>query len=831
MKIDYNLTTQVFVAATRDRTEGAQLKALGDWKWHGEGCHPTFCKRPCPAAHVRMQWWTQSRAAAARVKGEGVHTDASLAAIAEAPTAVPVAAPRVSFENGAFRAHTTSKEASDGLRRASGAWDAWKFHGGACSSQYCRKGCPAVGHYGLWTTDAAAVRALGAYLDPSAKAEIAKREASLDLSRAKEADGSDLACPPGRAYLPFQCAGIRYAMSRRSCLIADEMGLGKTVQAIGTVNADASARTIIVVCPAFLREVWRSHVNDWSVRETRVVVLEDSADAKRAAKNDLLTRKGDETLWVVISYGGARTASAVGKLLHAIESVDVLILDEAHRIKEKEAQQSKGVLAIGAKSKRVIGLTGTPIPNRPIEMATVLSLIQPGFNFWRYAKTYCGANETRFGWDMSGATSLDQLQQELRETCMIRRLKSEVLTELPAKRWSVITMPADGISADLRKKCKFTTSKFTARLQASQAIAAAAGDVAAMHVAINEQLTAVAPTFENASEVRQLLGLAKVPAAIEYIQQVTESGECAVVFAHHKEVARALYAALGGAEKCVYLDGEVDSAKRVALVKEFQASKTLQYVVATIESAKEGLTITRATRVIFVEQAWTPGTMAQAEDRAHRIGQTETVFVDYLVVDGTVDAYLAQLLAAKQRVAFDALDKIHTAPDAVEQAIIPPSTQAQAELVAIAHDPNAVALRAMRAARTTVQEEIAADPKGYAERTAARRGVKSIYEPTETEIAAAIGGMRALAAMDSDHAFFENEMGFSKADVYVGHALSALPTLTPELWALAAQLCRKYQGQIGEDVAVEAGVAKTGRRIDSASAVFGGTFGTKVSKE
>ena len=791
MKIDFVGT--VFIATTRDRAEGATLKGLGGWRWHAGACSAQWCKPGCPAKGM-TGWWTTDAAVARRASGEGVHSPASLAAIeAASASAQPAAArpaPSIEYaaDRGLFSIANASREQANEIRRNAGGDARWKWHAGECSGQYCRAKCPAAGMTGWWTTDAEAVRPLRAIWGASCAAEMDRRASSAELSRATDADASDLPCPAGKAYLPFQRAGIRYALGRSHVLIADEMGLGKTVQACGIVAADPTIRTVLVIAPAFLRGVWERHAREWATRETRVVVLEDGADVARAKKTDALTRRGDETLWIVVSYGGCRANSAVGKLVHQIPAFDALVLDECHRTKEPDAQQSQGAIALAKRARRVIALTGTPVLNRPIELATTLSMIDPGFNFWSFARRYCAAHQTRFGWDLTGSSHEQELQRRLRETVMIRRLKKQVLRDLPEKSWSIVSLPKDHVPADLLAD---ETCDAAERAEAARMIAEALGDMPAMRDAIEAQLRAMTPAFERSAKTRSLLGELKVEPTLDYLRSLPEQ-ECVLVFTHHKQVARAIYDRLGGEACGIFMSGDVDASERVDLVDQFQSSTDprFRFVVATIESAKEGLTLTRCTRVVFAEQAWTPGTMAQAEDRAHRIGQTRGVQVDYLVFDGTMDGRLCMLLAKKGRIAQAVLDDTVDLNDAQAEVEL---SKAERTGEFTAHDLVAMIRRGSRG-ETNAQR---------AQRAVASRGVTASEgdAPTRAQVEAMLACMRTLADCDSDRASEKNGEGFAKSDVSVGHAIAALDAaeITPEIFALGAAIARRYRGQLGDE--------------------------------
>ena len=792
MKID--VVSGCFLASTRDRADGAQLKALGGWKWHAGACSAQWCKQGCPAKGL-TGWWTTDARVASRVTGEGVHSPASSAAIsaASAPIDEP-AKPRATVEfdaaRGLFTLANASREEAAALRGAAGGDARWRWHAGECNREFCRAKCPAKGTTGWWTENVEAVRPLRAHWGASCAAEMERRESARALSRATDFEG-DLPCPEGKSYLPYQRAGIRYGLDRTHVLIADEMGLGKTVQACGIVAADPSIRTVLVIAPAFLRGVWERHARDWATRETRVVVLDGSDDVKRAVKTDALTRRGEETLWIVISYGGCREASSVGKLVHAIPAFDALVLDECHRTKEPDAQQSQGAIKLAKRARRVIALTGTPVLSRPIELATTLSMIDPTFNFWSFAKRYCAARQTRFGWDLTGASHEEELQRRLRETVMIRRTKAQVLKDLPPKSWSICSLPTDGVPTHLLSD---DTCEAAEMAEAARMIAEALGDMEGVRAAIEAQIAAMTPSFDRSAATRAELGAHKVAPTVEYVRALPED-ECVLIFAHHKQVARAIFAALGGEACGIMMDGDVDAADRVDLVDQFQASTDprFRFVVATFESAKEGLTITRCSRVVFAEQAWTPGTMSQAEDRAHRIGQKKSVEVDYLVFNGTMDGRLCELLAQKGRIAQAILDDVVEHADEQAEVVIPERVERTAAFTA--HEVGAL-LRERAAERGARSIARSVTNRGHA---------AAEYVPTRGQVEAMLACMATLAEMDVDRAREENGIGFAKSDSYAGHALAGLSPeqVTPAIFALGASLARKYRGQLG-DAAVEA---------------------------
>lgn len=281
-------------------------------------------------------------------------------------------------------------------------------------------------------------------LDDAQRGQIEKATAA---SRATDAE-VDLPCPEGLSYLPYQKAGIAYAMAKPNVLIGDEMGLGKTIQAIGVYNTDPTIHRVLVVCPSSLRLNWKKEWAKWATRTSRIAVVNGGKPS------DWIAADAATCPVVVINY------DILAKHRAAIDAItwDLLIVDEAHYLKNPKAIRTKAVLGQRVKgiekakaiaARRRIFLTGTPIVNRPVELFPLVEALDPaglGKNFFAFAKRFCNATQTKWGWDFSGASRLDELQRTLRERFLVRRLKADVLTELPPKRRQVIEIPANGAS-------------------------------------------------------------------------------------------------------------------------------------------------------------------------------------------------------------------------------------------------------------------------------------------------------------------------------------------------------------------------------------------------
>jgi len=441
--------------------------------------------------------------------------------------------------------------------------------------------------------------------------------AAIEQSVATTSD-MEIPAPDGLDYLPFQKAGIAYVLKRKNCLIGDEMGLGKTIQAIGTINV-TNPKTVLVVCPASLKLNWKNEMKKWLVAERTIDVVNGGGD-QIPAKPDV----------VIINY------DVLTKHAKALQSRTwgMVVMDEVHKIKNPKAKRT--VVAVSIKAKRKLALTGTPITNRPIELQPIAGYLDHDSfgNFFNFARKYAGAYKSRFGWDFSGSSNLDELQRRLRQSFMIRRKKEEVLKDLPAKVRQVIVLPSKAYSGELIKEF--------------DAMADAVSDTTYDDV-----------SFEQMSGVRHAMALAKVDDVIDHLTDIDHQ---VVVMAHHKDVVEGIKVGLEAAGKTVVtLTGDCNQAHRQHSVDTFQAGDA-DVFIGTIGAAGVGITLTAASHVVFAELSWVPGDVSQAEDRCHRIGQENSVLIQHLVVDGSLDARMAEVLVQKQKVLDRALDDVQVLP-------------------------------------------------------------------------------------------------------------------------------------------------------------------------
>lgn len=478
----------------------------------------------------------------------------------------------------------------------------------------------------------------------------------VEMSRTAEiAHGVDIPAPDGKTYFPYQHAGIAFAAARDSTFIGDEMGLGKTIQAIGVINL-INPEKVLIICPATLKLNWKKELERWLVKPYRIHVLNSGETFPVNVEI------------VVMNYD---IAAKYAKELRLV-NWDLFVADEAHYMKNPKAQRTVAILggksaakesfkAIQAEKK--ILLTGTPISNRPIEIFPLISFLWPLVfrNMWHFAKRYCAATNTGWGWgwDMSGAANLDELQNMLRANGMIRRLKADVLKELPPKTRQVLVLPSDSVSGLIKKEVE-KAKQFEGeikRLQKEVRELKGQNDEYAYKSAVGLLRQAHNVAFTEMAAIRKELAIAKIPFAVEYVRGIVEDGEKVVVMAHHREVVEQLQNEFG--LEAVKLYGGMSEVEKSANVDRFQNDPSCKVFIGSIHAAGVGITLTAAQKMLFAELDWTPSNMMQAEDRIHRIGQEGNALIQQLVFDGSLDAKMAETLVRKMEVIEKALDRAH----------------------------------------------------------------------------------------------------------------------------------------------------------------------------
>jgi hypothetical protein len=452
------------------------------------------------------------------------------------------------------------------------------------------------------------------------------------LSASAEGDVSiaSLAAP----LRPFQAAAVEYARRARRTFLADEPGLGKTVQALATLEAE-HAFPALVVCPASLRLNW--------IAESRKWLPERSVGAFGGEWPPQVELS-------IVSYD----------LLHQLvepasrRSPRALVLDESHFVKNPAARRSRAAHAVAAAmdgDALVLLLTGTPIINRPAELASQLQVLD---------RLDVVGGRRRLERVYGQGRELDVLNRRLRRSCFVRRKKSDVLQQLPSKQRVVLPVELDNqseydeVQQDI---ARWVSDQATADARFLASIETLEPDERAAAVrrrgAEASQRARRAEALVRLSKLSLVAARGKLDAASEWIRAFTEADEKLVVFCRHREIGAKLKLAHPSAALAT---GALDADARSREVARFQTDPECRLIICSLDAAGVGLTLTAASNVAFVEIAWSPAVHDQAEDRVHRIGQSSAVTAWYLLAAGTIDERIVAVVESKRRLITAASD-------------------------------------------------------------------------------------------------------------------------------------------------------------------------------
>lgn len=444
-------------------------------------------------------------------------------------------------------------------------------------------------------------------------------------------------CTEHRAHaMRFQLDGVRQMLSRSgNILLADEMGLGKTPEVMMYINATRPKR-VLIGCPNNAKLIWKRHFEEWCTEPYDVEV----------AYTNLYTF-GD---CVIMNYEALVKWSDALKM----QEWDLVVYDEGHYLKTPGAKRSKAAYAVhGAKS---IIVTGTPIVNYPYELFPLIHYLDR-INWPEY-----GRFEYQFGSKSSArlGRNLNRLNAMLRETIMTRRLKKDVLSELPRKRRQIVEFE---VSDDIRKLIEEENRLFEG-LKAGNDIAT----VELLNAMRNESEVAIDDAnwaeiidamrytrryaFEEMARIAHKIGLAKLPLAIEHIENALEAREKVMVFGHHRDVLESV-ARRFSPGSTLLLGGNRDQALATKqAVERFNTDDDCRVFVGQVANA-QSYSISGSSTVVFIEEDWVPGVMTQAEDRAHGIGRgasdARSMLIQHLVFENSLDTKKAKMTINKQR--------------------------------------------------------------------------------------------------------------------------------------------------------------------------------------
>ncbi len=412
---------------------------------------------------------------------------------------------------------------------------------------------------------------------------------------------------------PYQEEGVRFLTDpkHRHRYLADDPGLGKTIQTIEAANK-LQAKTLLVVCPASIKRAWLRELGKYSenFNAKNIFLVEGS---KKTPPSDADC--------VIVNYDMVSKSAFKEQIIRWAKSrggLDLLVMDEAHYLKNPESKRSSALLSqtgLIHLTKRSILLSGTPILNRPIELYLPLRVLSPTLlgkytEYVDFGRRYCRGYQNNGAWDFRGASNIEELGERIKPF-FLRRLKTEVLSQLPNKIYTTIP-----VVTRLRDMSDLPTS-----------------------------------TRMN------MIGECKIPRVVEYINDILEVEDKVVVFAHHRSVINALQGKLTVGNPVV-LHGGMTSLQKQDSIDEFIHNPLCQVFIAQTQAGGVGIDGLQkvCSRVVFAELEWSPSAMDQAADRLHRMGQHRPVSVDFVILEESDDETVLEVLNRKRGVIQKTLD-------------------------------------------------------------------------------------------------------------------------------------------------------------------------------
>jgi SWI/SNF-related matrix-associated actin-dependent regulator 1 of chromatin subfamily A len=429
---------------------------------------------------------------------------------------------------------------------------------------------------------------------------------------------------------PFQRAGVAYALDARRAFLADEQGLGKTVQALAALEAD-DAYPAVVVCPASLKLNWRREIERWLPHRS-VTVVSGTGGVAEAAEI------------TVINYEIVHAH----RVRLALRRPRALVLDESHYIKNPRAKRTQAVRKLAEaldEDALRLALTGTPVMNHAEELIAQLRVIGRLEDF---------GSGARFARRFQGAGAEERIHWHLRRRCFVRRAKADVLPQLPAKRQVVVP-----VALENEREYRLAEQDVVAWLREQP-----------LDLGELESKVAAALRAERLAQLNALKRLAargKSGPALAWIADFLASDEPLVVFCGSREVQELVIERF---PEALHLVGRDTIEQREAAVQAFQDPAGPQLIVCGTRVGGQGITLTRASNVAFLDLEWTPAMHDQAEDRCHRIGQHDAVTAWYLLAAETIDETMIELIARKRGIVGAVTDGRRDESEALVQAVV-----------------------------------------------------------------------------------------------------------------------------------------------------------------
>lgn len=450
---------------------------------------------------------------------------------------------------------------------------------------------------------------------------------------------------------PYQKNGIAYSIDKQRLIMGDDMGLGKTLQAIVTIIAleqlGKASFPCLVICPSAVKENWKRSIEEFTYKKG--MVLSDSI------RNTFMEfyRVGLSQFFIVnfeslkkyfveriddtgIDKNGRKKALRLEHIHFKQKYLDffqAVIIDESHKVKSVTTKNTKFTKGICIGKETILALTGTPVVNKPKDLVSQLGILNRLKDFGGY-KNF----EERYCSGIKEASNLKELNYMLNKICFYRRNKTdpEIKKYLPDKSRQVVMCE---LNETARKEYNFARANLESYMrdikkQSDEQIKKSMKGEVMVRIGILKNISA----------------RGKLKDAFDFIQDVIDSGEKIVVFAHLKEVVDAVQHKF---PRSVRITGAENSIQKQASVDSFRSNKNVDLIVLNLKAGGTGVDGLQAvaTQICFIEFGWHAAIMDQAEDRLYRMGQHDNVMCTYFLGKNTIDEWNYNLINTKREIA------------------------------------------------------------------------------------------------------------------------------------------------------------------------------------
>ena len=438
-----------------------------------------------------------------------------------------------------------------------------------------------------------------------------------------------------RPPLEHQKEAIQKLLENKKFILADDMGLGKTTSTI--IGAlESGSKKILIICPATLKINWKREIENYSDRPIFI------AESKNfSTEHDFVIANYD----IIKNFHDPKNKE---ESLILNSKFDLVIVDEAHYIKNATAQRTKLINDLVKNTERLWLLTGTPMTSRPMDYFNLLSLVDSPVskNWMAYAIRYCAGYQFKVGnrkvWNITGASNLEELRERTSGT-ILRRLKENVL-DLP-----------DKIITPVYLKLK------------SKAYEDVMGEYYDWYDKNPEESKSLTVQFSKLTKVRQIIAEEKIQQTIEIAENIIEQGKKVIIFCNFTDSLNKIVEHFG--KTAVKLDGSMSQHERQYSVDQFQENEKIKVFVGNIRAAGTGITLTSGEAAIFNDLSFLPSDHAQAEDRSYRYGQKNNVLVYYPIFENTIEGIIYDILNNKKQVIATVMGDNQNPADTAEEIL------------------------------------------------------------------------------------------------------------------------------------------------------------------